>query len=216
VTQRSRPPRVTSAFSLIEILVVIVVIGILAAIIFAVASSSRAKADQAVTTSNMRQLAAAGALYREDFGAWPRSAAQLVRLKRVPAELVAMKRDNTEHGVAYEAAMSVGLKPKTDVRDSLPGWESLIVSPAQTAWMEQEGEASGWLVDLLDLEVPEWGSWVSAKGQYRRLTFDGAVILRQNKPFADGGPEFGMGYAPVFFFTDMTDAAAKKNENGWR
>lgn len=60
---RSRPIR---AFSLIELLLVIAVIAVLAGILLPVVAAARRRSLQAVDVSNMRQLAAAIAMYRED------------------------------------------------------------------------------------------------------------------------------------------------------
>ncbi len=57
-----------SAFTLIELLTVIGIIGILAAILFPVLGTARASADQAKCTSNLRQLQCANVLYASDKG----------------------------------------------------------------------------------------------------------------------------------------------------
>src|SRR5438067_1087197 len=62
--QHSRPNR---GFTLIELLVVIAIIAILAAILFPVFAQARAKARQTGCTSNMRQLALAAQMYRQDY-----------------------------------------------------------------------------------------------------------------------------------------------------
>jgi prepilin-type N-terminal cleavage/methylation domain-containing protein len=54
-------------FTLIELLVVIAIIAILAAILFPVFAQARAKARQTTCTSNLRQIANAAQMYRQDF-----------------------------------------------------------------------------------------------------------------------------------------------------
>ena len=54
-------------FTLIEILVVIAIIAILAAILFPVFSRARAKARQATCASNLKQLAMAMEMYTTDY-----------------------------------------------------------------------------------------------------------------------------------------------------
>src|SRR5579862_4938676 len=70
---RARRP----AFTLVEILVVIAVVAILAAILFPVFAQAREKSRQSACLSNMRQIAAGIAMYRQDwdgagpFAGWP-------------------------------------------------------------------------------------------------------------------------------------------------
>ena len=54
-------------FSLIEILVIIAIIALLAAILFPVFAQARAKARQASCTSNLKQIGTALAMYRQDY-----------------------------------------------------------------------------------------------------------------------------------------------------
>ena len=56
----------TSAFTLIELLTVIAVIGILAAILIPVIGNVRQKADEATCLNNLRQIGAAMGLYQSD------------------------------------------------------------------------------------------------------------------------------------------------------
>jgi prepilin-type N-terminal cleavage/methylation domain-containing protein/prepilin-type processing-associated H-X9-DG protein len=58
-------------FTLIELLVVIAIIAILAAILFPVFASARAKARQATSISNLRQLGLAVSMYVQDYDAYP-------------------------------------------------------------------------------------------------------------------------------------------------
>jgi prepilin-type N-terminal cleavage/methylation domain-containing protein len=73
---RRRPGR-SSAFTLIELLVVIAIIAILAAILFPVFAQARDKARQSACLSNVKQIALAIAMYRQDwdgynpFAGWP-------------------------------------------------------------------------------------------------------------------------------------------------
>lgn len=68
VTGRTAPsPAGASGFTLVELLVVIGIISLLAALLFPVFLSARAKAREAVCLSNMRQIGDAIDLYAEDY-----------------------------------------------------------------------------------------------------------------------------------------------------
>jgi len=60
-----------AGFTLIEVLVVIAIIAVLAAILFPVFSRAREKARQAVCHSNLRQMGLAIRMYIQDFEAYP-------------------------------------------------------------------------------------------------------------------------------------------------
>jgi prepilin-type N-terminal cleavage/methylation domain-containing protein/prepilin-type processing-associated H-X9-DG protein len=61
------PPHRREGFTLIELLVVIAIIAILAALLFPVMASARAKARQTTCTSNLRQIGLAIGMYRDDW-----------------------------------------------------------------------------------------------------------------------------------------------------
>ncbi len=66
--KQRNPVRSTQrAFTLIEILVVIVLIGLLAALLFPVFTKTRQKSRESVCLSNLRQLHLAVSMYRQDY-----------------------------------------------------------------------------------------------------------------------------------------------------
>ena len=67
----SRALAARRAFTLIELLVVIAIIAILAAILFPVFAQARAKARQASSVSNLKQLGMAVSMYAQDWEAYP-------------------------------------------------------------------------------------------------------------------------------------------------
>lgn len=64
-------PRHVRAFSLIELLTVIAIIGILAAIIIPTVGNARSSADRAKTKAQFSQWAAAMELFRQEYGYYP-------------------------------------------------------------------------------------------------------------------------------------------------
>ena len=63
----SRPRQKTHAFTLVELLTVIGIIAVLAAILFPVFATARAKARQTVCVSNLRQVGMAFRMYSQDY-----------------------------------------------------------------------------------------------------------------------------------------------------
>jgi prepilin-type N-terminal cleavage/methylation domain-containing protein/prepilin-type processing-associated H-X9-DG protein len=61
------PKRLSRGFTLVELLVVVAVIAVLAAIIFPVLSRARSRSHATVCTSNLRQFGTAFALYSDDW-----------------------------------------------------------------------------------------------------------------------------------------------------
>ena len=58
----------TSAFTLIELLIVIAIIAILAALLLPSLASAKLKAHQVICLSNLKQLDQLAIMYRQDFG----------------------------------------------------------------------------------------------------------------------------------------------------
>ena len=65
-----RTPR-SRAFTLVELLVVIAILAILASLLFPALASAKAKAKRSLCGNNLRQVAAATALYISDHGVYP-------------------------------------------------------------------------------------------------------------------------------------------------
>ncbi|MEO6909172.1 MAG: prepilin-type N-terminal cleavage/methylation domain-containing protein [Abditibacteriaceae bacterium] len=70
--------KIRKAFTLIEMLVVLLIIGILAAILFPVLKSAKESAYQASCATNLHQIYLAVELYRQDEGGYPGSLAALL------------------------------------------------------------------------------------------------------------------------------------------
>lgn len=59
------------AFSLLELVVVLVIVAVLATLLFPTVSTLRARAQRAQCTANLRSLYVAANLYLQDKGSWP-------------------------------------------------------------------------------------------------------------------------------------------------
>jgi prepilin-type N-terminal cleavage/methylation domain-containing protein len=67
----TRPQMYRKGFTLVEILIVIVIIGILAGSLLLIMGTARDNAEAARIISEMRTMKSAAVLYKSDYGAWP-------------------------------------------------------------------------------------------------------------------------------------------------
>ncbi|WP_221028844.1 type II secretion system protein [Actomonas aquatica] len=96
------PGRDRRGFSLIEVLTVVVIIGILAAITIPVLSGARASADRAKTKAQFSQWASAMELYRQEYGFYPNIATGgKVDPERFAAELTGRTLSGAAIGEGY-------------------------------------------------------------------------------------------------------------------
>src|SRR5688572_23629146 len=80
----SPAPRLTSAFTLVELLVVIGVIAVLIGLLLPVLSKARAAANRAACLSNIRQLGVGVLMYCNDNGGWFPTSAWGIDPSRIP------------------------------------------------------------------------------------------------------------------------------------
>jgi prepilin-type N-terminal cleavage/methylation domain-containing protein len=174
--------RYRSAFSLVELLVVVAIIAVLAAIVFVVMSSSKTRAKVSVDISNMRQLAVAESLYTADNDdRRPLGVRRLLAAGYATPEIVVSPDDPFQIGLGRQMLESMRAHP-TVMRAPVPKFS--YIGPDEGGWKHEDFQARiapgvnvGWLVNLVRCNIP-YGAPSGARGRYQRLTTEGAVISR--------------------------------------
>lgn len=91
-----------AAFTLVELLTVVAILGILAAIVIPTVGGARDSANKAKTKAQFSQWAAAMELYRQEYGAYPNIAVNgKVDAQRFAAELTGRTLDGSPAGSSY-------------------------------------------------------------------------------------------------------------------
>lgn len=194
-SHRTRNPRQAGA-TLAEVLTVLAIIIIIAAISFPVYLNSRAKGYEVRDIGNLKQLGTAGALYNEAAGAFPDSTTPLVELKYVPKELVASGLDPHSEGLANVVVKDLITVPfdrpenLTKYKNSYPGLREFCISDIWADEVIRNRNGGGWLIELStgkdDPELAANGfrtGLLKRTGKYKRLLYDTSVALRN---FKDG------------------------------
>ncbi|MEZ0325289.1 MAG: type II secretion system protein [Fimbriimonas sp.] len=188
LVQAMRTNARTLGFSLVETLVVISVISVISGIMLPVLVNSKKSAHKTDNLSKLRQLGQAGAMYESQYGEFPISTQQLVNSGMVPSTLCTSVTDTTKTGIANELAVFTNPKLRTGAKIPVTDYKSSFVGLAEfglSAKVMDEyiltGPNAGWLIDATDSERTEWPTPTQWKGTYRRLTTEGAVIVRKHQ-----------------------------------
>lgn len=107
-------------FTLVEILIVLAIIGILAAILFPVFKGVRERANQTSCASNLQQIGLAVSMYRNDEKRFPASLAYLLpNDTKLPDSIVSGEQNLVPNagGTGYLKSTSVLLCPNDDLDD---------------------------------------------------------------------------------------------------
>ncbi len=175
-------------FSLVETLVVISVISVISGIMLPVLVNSKKSAHRTDDISKLRQLGQAGAMYETQYGEFPLSTLQLVAANMVPVELCTSTMDTTAKGIGNELATFTNPKlpasyriPEAPYKNSFVGLGEFGLHAKTMDDYVMTGPNAGWLVDASESQRTEWPTPTQWKGTYRRLTIEGAVIVRKHQ-----------------------------------
>lgn len=173
--------------TLVEVIVVMTIILILAAIILPGVLASRAKGYEAKDISQLKQLGVAGTLYNETYGMFPDSTAPLVSLKLVPESLVASSVDPNREGMANLVVRDSQGTPiwrpehLTSYKSSYVGPREYGVTESMMNEVVRNTPYGGWLVEISTGKNPDSrfpSSPMFFVGKYKRLLYDSSVVLR--------------------------------------
>lgn len=215
-----KPPKAsTKAFTLIELLVVIAIIAVLAAILLPVYSRAVRKSHETVNISNLRQIAAAGAIYAgaHDLKA-PLSIHPVITEGYLSKEIIAGPDDNTTLGQGGEGRAFyheiLGRTPPVDYRFSYWGKEDIGINKDiidRNSKTYEAGTNHGWLVYILEYEKQTHGGFPPGgsvdEPSYFRLMNEGGVVRRtfRKYPFSDYDGETRRFSQTRTLFADYTD-----------
>ncbi len=208
--------RGSKAFTLVELLTVIAIVGILATLLLSALSTAKKKGRIAVCTSNLRQAVIAYEMYRSDFPTRPRDLGQLVVSRHLSDKKVLLcPEDRTKQWGQL-------VQPLRFNGDDLIEYSYLHPMPwSDGDWnlLERAGNSAGLLVCQLhglgrqSLEAP---SVQDFEGLVLRGQLDGAVVRRQmywddpeGLSLATGAganfasTRFGVGRLPWRLFVDL-------------
>ncbi|MBD3173881.1 MAG: DUF1559 domain-containing protein [Armatimonadia bacterium] len=145
--------RSSRGWSLVEILVVIAIIAVLAAILFPVFARAREKARQTSCLSNLKQLATAATLYSDDYDGyhtrgqfapftgvhtWLDAIEPYLKNEQVAICPTARRTDDLPHSYGYNIAWwGAGDVPDGmhGIQDRYPVHQSNVREPSETLWM---------------------------------------------------------------------------------
>lgn len=201
------------ALSLAELLICVSIVVTLAALTLPALRHALLGGLRTADIETLRQLGAAGSMYREEHGAWPLTTTDLVRSTHVPATLTTSSLDRTRAGWAnellayYRSLGSSGCEEVPPYRRSFVGWFDGCRSRLEFTELIETNAAGGLFVGFMPRgRAAQESNPLEFDGAYLRLTLDGAVVTRRQPTFRgrlNGRVvEFS---GPLFWFVDATD-----------
>lgn len=184
----SRCNSTKKGFSLAELLVVIVLVSILAAILYPVIFKAKHSAYGVVNISNLRQLGQAAAIYSgNEFRYLPSNHHVLVDSGIFPAKLSGAEGDYLPEGLANHVRQTFRLMGTTtqlnpvEYKDSIFCYDDWYGRPVSQKFIESSG--TGWAIVFNKITFAKtWGMSdriMFPSGRYSRLRFDGGVVSRE-------------------------------------
>jgi len=192
-SNRAKWPR-HDAFTLLELLSAIAVIGILAAILLPVFQSSRKRALLATDLNHLRQLGQAAAIYETEHGRHPYGIAPLINASASPLPIVRSPLDPFSQG------RLIAIRQK-DRQFGLPDYSNNVIrsAPSYIGLAETHSEPNpalfqritdlpggGWLVNLYENRERPALIITRGKRSYQRLRMDSSVSTHRIFESNDG------------------------------
>ncbi len=202
------------AFTLIEILVVLTILAILAALIFPVLANSQRGAVTVEDKSKLRQLALAHNLYVETVGDVAPSIEALITHQQLPKELCASNLDQFSEGMSNAfRRIYAGQAPEAKYKIT---FFSLSTFAMQSAAFRNEHEKCsnlGYFLWPLDFRHSPSANEIDLEGPYYRVTTEGSLLKRRFAPVRFTGPNNSPATRTNFnfFFSDPD----KETEERW-
>ncbi len=177
------------AFTLIEILVVLTILAILAALIFPVLANSQRGAVTVEDKSKLRQLALAHNLYVETVGDVAPSIAAVISLQNLPPELCRSKLDPFEEGMStvYRRVYSERT-PDANYKITFFSLSTFAMLPSFFKNEHEKCSNVGYFIWPLDFPHFPSNNEIELEGPYYRVTTEGSLLKRRFAPVRFSGP----------------------------
>ncbi|MFW5697249.1 MAG: type II secretion system protein [Fimbriimonadaceae bacterium] len=216
------------AFTLIELLIVIAIIAVVAAIIFPVYSQAKKRSTAASDISNLRQIGLAASLYQDEHETVPLAGYDtrtLLKQKRIEVELLRCETDPTDRGWNnhFRAVLTRGGRQADWIIKPTDYFDSHInaldrMSKVHLLDIKETDPESGWLAALTHSKpnrIDPDRSTIFTGGSYHRLLFDGSVQHHEHRIWKDGSnsDNYVLSQDSVWFMTNHEEFLNRRRWN---